>query len=153
MQSAPILYSYLPTIRQAGDVLQIALPAAAFLSTIYHRDLPGFCALLKSTIVTSAISHSVKFFADYTELGYRPNGKHGSFPSAHTSSAFSAASFVDNYYDSSVANTIIYPLACFTACSRVIANQHHVRDVVAGAMIGCYISYYFVNQYQQAATL
>jgi hypothetical protein len=61
-----------------------------------------------------------------------------SFPSGHTTTAFSSAQFLFmEYKDTNLWVSLSgYPFAIFTGMYRVINNKHYVGDVAAGAGIG-----------------
>jgi membrane-associated phospholipid phosphatase len=82
----------------------------------------------------------------------RPDGSDNeSFPSGHTSQAFSAARIIsDNlqYYNfSDEAQTNIrygaYAFATGTAWARVEAKKHHPTDVLIGAALGNFMTIFF----------
>jgi membrane-associated phospholipid phosphatase len=90
-----------------------------------------------STIATTAV-------LKYSVHAKRPNGEEHSFPSAHTASAFSAASYLQQRYGWK------YGLPAYTAAaavgwSRVSAKEHYWRDVIAGAAIASGFSYVFTT--------
>ncbi len=85
----------------------------------------------------------------------RPDGSNNlSFPSGHTSTAFSSAQFMfREYKDSNIWLGISgYSFALFTGVYRTINNRHWVGDVVAGAGFGilstelAYWSYPLINK-------
>lgn len=85
----------------------------------------------------------------------RPDASNNlSFPSGHTSTAFSSAQFMfREYKDSNFWLSISgYSLAVFTGVYRTINNRHWVSDVVAGAGFGilstelAYWSYPTINR-------
>ena len=130
-------------IRKLGDFLHIALPVVGFLLAVYKKRDQDFRVLLKSTVITSVLTHVIKFFLNMTFLGERPDGGSFSFPSGHTSSAFSAAALISSSYpETKVISVGAYALACFTGYSRIAANRHHYRDVFAGAALGMLTSYH-----------
>ena len=65
----------------------------------------------------------------------RPGGGTHSFPSGHTSSAFAAASLI-NDNSGGVLGVSAYGLAAMTGYSRMEAGRHYPSDVLAGAAIG-----------------
>lgn len=87
------------------------------------------------------------------ERPYDPNVK-TSFPSGHTSSAFSFASAVameHEWYWGLAA----YSLATYVGASRINDHQHHFRDVVAGATLGISYGmsiYYRMNEATKTAS-
>ena len=66
----------------------------------------------------------------------RPSGENDlSFPSGHTSTAFTAAT-VFGYHYGPLASVAGYAAASFVAASRLDASKHYLSDVAAGATIG-----------------
>lgn len=95
------------------------------------------------------------FVSRYTTRGLkkwtgktRPNGSSYSFPSGHTTSAFSNASVLYNeFYESSPLLAYSgYTFATSTAIFRMSNNRHWLSDVMVGAGIGILVTelvYYF----------
>jgi membrane-associated phospholipid phosphatase len=129
-------------IETAGDALLIALPVAAAGTALYHRDGTGALQLAESELLSSAVTLTLKYTVDAT----RPNGDKHSFPSAHTSISFTAAEFMRKRYGWEF-GIPAYALASFVAYSRVEADQHYARDVIAGAAIGIAAGYIFTRPY------
>lgn len=67
---------------------------------------------------------------------FRPFSGNSSFPSGHTTLAFSVASALDQETSSRWVPWIVYPAAMLTAWSRVHDREHWVSDVVGGAALG-----------------
>jgi len=66
----------------------------------------------------------------------RPDGRDSlSFPSGHTSTAFSLAAVADHHYGWKV-GLPAYVLASGVGLSRIESNRHHLSDVLAGATLG-----------------
>jgi membrane-associated phospholipid phosphatase len=64
-----------------------------------------------------------------------------SFPSGHSTVAFSVATvFTDMNDDSPWVGYVAYPLAAVTALSRITEKKHWASDVIAGALIGTYVT-------------
>ena len=61
-----------------------------------------------------------------------------SFPSGHTTSAFSAAATLSDEYDTPWLTYTSYTVATLVAISRVMENMHWASDCVAGAVLGIY---------------
>ncbi|MDM1555402.1 phosphatase PAP2 family protein [Chryseobacterium indologenes] len=69
----------------------------------------------------------------------RPDGSNNlSFPSGHTTTAFTTAHFMfREYQDENIWLSLSgYPIAVFTGVYRILNDKHWVGDVVAGAGIG-----------------
>lgn len=67
---------------------------------------------------------------------FQPFGGHHSFPSGHTTQAFSLASAVAEHYEEWWIDTIAYGIAGGVGLARVEQEAHFPSDVVAGALIG-----------------
>ena len=134
-------------IENAGSVLQYAIPAAGLLATYLlqprqeagngtgsHWLLMGgtprhdlFVAIGRSWATTAALKYSVN--------ETRPDGGSYSFPSGHTSLAFTGAEFIRKEYGWGW-GAPAYLAASFVGYSRVQADKHFTHDVLAGAAIG-----------------
>ena len=135
--------------RKAGDVLQLALPVAAISSTYYMNDYYGFTSFMKSYISTISTTYLLK---EITRKN-RPDGTdHRSFPSGHTSSAFAGASFIHFRYSFKY-SIPLYLLAAFTGYSRVESGKHYPEDVIAGAGLAIFSSWYFISPYNKKQSL
>jgi len=86
----------------------------------------------QAMIVTGAYSGLLK----YSVGRERPDGRDNlSFPSGHTSTAFSLAAVADHHYGWKV-GLPAYFLASGIGLSRIESNRHHLSDVLAGATLG-----------------
>jgi membrane-associated phospholipid phosphatase len=130
-------------VETAGDILQLALPAAAGGLTIAYQDWQGTLQLGESAATTLGVTYLLKYTVNET----RPNGGNYSFPSAHTSISFSAAEFLRKRYGWEY-GIPAYAAASFVAYSRVEAREHYPHDVLAGAAIGIFSSYIFTRPYK-----
>ncbi len=73
-----------------GDILSVAIPVGAYGATLYLDDEEGEYQFYKSYGTTLAATYALK----YTVREKRPDSDNtDSFPSGHTSSAFSGAGF------------------------------------------------------------
>jgi len=125
---------------EAGDVLQLALPAAAFGLTLGHSDKEGAFEYADTAGMTLGITYALK----YAVHERRPNGGEHSFPSGHTSISFSAAEFLRERYGWSFGGPA-YAVASFVGYSRIESRAHHPRDVAAGAAIGALSAFAFTT--------
>jgi membrane-associated phospholipid phosphatase len=72
----------------------------------------------------------------YTVKRGRPDGSDSlSFPSGHTSTAFSLAGVANHHYGWKV-GLPIYALAAGIGLTRIEQDRHHLSDVIAGATLG-----------------
>ncbi|GLS82699.1 phosphatase PAP2 family protein [Paraferrimonas haliotis] len=142
-QKSEIVQGQKGTITEVGDVLQIALPAGALVGSLWIGDKEGAWQLTKGVATTVVATHSLK-------LGFgklRPDAStHNSFPSGHTSAAFSGAAFLHHRYGNAWAIPA-YGAASFVGASRLYANRHYLDDVISGASIAVFSSLYWTSPY------
>lgn len=129
-------------VQTAGDVLQFALPGAAYGSTFGLRDWTGSLEFTESLGTTLGATYTLKYAVDER----RPNGSKHSFPSGHTSASVSAAEFIRKRYGWEY-GVPAYALAGFVGYSRVESREHYPHDVLAGAAIGLVSSFVFTRPY------
>lgn len=129
--------------RDVGDILQVLLPLSAYSATAIHQDLHGAWEFTEAFSTSLASSTALKYTVDRE----RPNGSVRSFPSGHTTSAFSAATFLQKRYGVWY-GIPAFGLATLTGYSRVKSHQHWTSDVVAGAALGVATNLYFTDRYR-----
>jgi membrane-associated phospholipid phosphatase len=131
----------------ATTTLSISIPAGLAITGFIMRDkkmkqdaMYMGAAFLVSTLVTKSVKHMVnrqRPFAKYPFIVKRADSEAGlSFPSGHTSAAFSTATSLSLRYRKWY---IIAP-ACIFASSvgwaRMYQGVHYPSDVLAGALTG-----------------
>jgi len=124
------------------------------IAEMYIADLAGIKSknhwfdqskyLFISNLISSSITHGLKNLT----LKTRPNGGQLSFPSGHTTLAFTNAAVVYNEFQQSspILAYSSYAFAITTASFRMINNKHWLSDVLVGAGIGIIVThlvYYF----------
>lgn len=128
-------------LEKSGDILQFVLPGVALTFTLFDKtDDKAYMQLIKSYGVTVVSVHVLKRLINKP----RPNGGQYGFPSGHTASAFSGAAFLQKRYGWKI-GIPAYLLASFTGYTRILAHQHDLYDVLAGAGIGIINAYIFVK--------
>ena len=128
-------------IEKAGDIMLAIVPAAAYGLTFKSDDNDGRKQFYKSILSTAAITYGLK----KTVSRKRPNNKdRESFPSGHTSLTFSSAAFMQKRYGWKY-GLPAYAAASFVGWSRLDSDNHHVEDVIAGALIGTVSAYCFTT--------
>jgi len=137
-----------------GDTLQYAVPAAALALTFllksdtesgrldFNTDglihLDGSprhdlaLAVGRSVLLTEGLKYA------FNES--RPNGATHSFPSGHTSFAFTGAEFIRKQYGW-LWGIPAYAAASYVGWSRVESREHYTHDVLAGAAIGILVNH------------
>jgi membrane-associated phospholipid phosphatase len=132
--------SYAITAEKAGDLLQIALPLSAYGMTYINEDKDGAIQFTKSFASTMLATQVLK----HTVHKQRPEGDNLSFPSGHTSAAFSGAGFLHRRYGLTY-GIPAYIAASYVGWSRVQTKAHYTEDVIAGAALALVINHYFVE--------
>lgn len=91
--------------------------------------------------------HLQKKYPQKLQIALRPNhANYEGFPSGHTSSAFSAAGYMQRRYGWKW-RVPMSLLATLAGISRVVANKHTPVQVIAGAMLGFGVSYLVASRY------
>ncbi len=136
-------------LEDTGDVLQLELPISAGLTTIIKGDWEGTKQFTLSYGTGFLITHSLKRIIKKQ----RPEGRHlfDAFPSGHTTSAFSGASFIQRRYGWDYGKWA-YVFAALVGVSRMEGPDgwHDLWDVLAGATVGIGSTYIFTTPYDQS---
>jgi membrane-associated phospholipid phosphatase len=130
-------------IEGIGDFTQVIVPAYAFGMAMNEEGYEGTRQFIYSFSAMQLSIIGLKSAIDEK----RPDGSdNNSFPSGHTASAFSGATFIHKRYGLKRA-AVPYLLAGFTGYSRVYADKHYWHDVVAGAVISSLFTWILVDKY------
>lgn len=136
---------------EIGDWVQLLLPLSALVYSTAIQDWQGVKQLAYSVGSTWASTELLKV----TIAEERPNAPEGStgrsFPSGHTSFAFSGAAYWQRRYGWAV-GIPMYAAAAFVGYSRVRVKMHNWLDVAAGAALGIGFNYLFTDRYESDTT-
>lgn len=156
------LDSFFPYATWFGDFLGVigASVVLCFVKYRYAALVIGanicsamFTQFLKHTLF-SDIVRPVKFFESVQQLvlvpGYE-NYMYNSFPSGHTTSAFTTFFCLALIISNRVLKFIMFVAAITVGASRIYLSQHFLNDVYAGSIIGVSISlvvyhYFFISE-------
>jgi len=119
------------------------------IAELYIADMCGVKAknhwfdqtkyLIISNVITASITHGLK----YITLKTRPSGGMYSFPSGHTTLAFTNASVL--YHEFNETSPLLaysgFAFSMATASFRMINNKHWLSDVMVGAGIGLLVTH------------
>lgn len=117
---------------------------------IRHDDkvFRNACVILASTAVNAVITNALKYsinrerpFVTYPEILKKAKAGSPSFPSGHTSSAFSTATSLSLAYPEWYVIVPSFAYAGTVAYSRMHLGVHYPSDVAAGALIGAGCAY------------
>lgn len=133
------------TVTKAGNVLRIALPAAAAGISLYKDDYSGLAQFVVAYGLTVGIAEGLKQVVHER----RPDGSdYKSFPSASAASAQAASAYLWHRYGWKY-GLPAFGLAVFTGYSRVQARKHHWYDVAASDVIALGVNYVVVSRYHR----
>lgn len=119
-------------VRTSTDVMLGVMPAATLAIAIAKEDWKGIAIGAGECAGTFAVTYGLKYLVKKK----RPDGSDNhSFPSGHSSLAFTDASFVMRRYGWKF-GVPAYAMAGYVAWGRCYAKKHDFWDVAAGAAIG-----------------
>jgi membrane-associated phospholipid phosphatase len=130
-------------LETTGDIGAVALPVAAAVMTLAEHDKEGAMQFTKSFATAMAATYGLR----YTVQENRPNGHDRSFPSAHTSSAFAGAAFIQKRYGWTY-GIPAYIVSSLVGYSRIDAKEHWTHDVLASAAIGVVSNLIFTTRFE-----
>lgn len=133
------------TLERTGDIVQLAIPATAFGTTLLLHDKEGSWQFSKAFFMNLGITYALKYIINKPRQ--ENNGYH-SFPSGHTSAAFQGASFILRRWGWKYGLPAV-AAATYVGWSRVEgeADKHDFVDVAAGAALGTLCSLLFTTSY------
>jgi len=136
------LYANEDRVKLVGDIFYALIPLGSYTSTFYMDDDEGRMEFYKSFAMTAGLTYGLKYTVDAP----RPDGSDNhSFPSGHSSITFQSAVFLHKRYGLKYA-LLSYAGATFVGFSRVYANEHYSRDVIAGTVIGGLSAWFFTDK-------
>lgn len=116
-------------------------------------------AFAASLVSTGVITTTLKVIVGRKRPGetgeayhFRPFGGSYSFPSGHTTQAFSLASVIAESYDKTWVDLTSYGIATLVGLARVEQRPHFPSDVLAGAIIGTVVGKSIVRHHRGSHT-
>ncbi|MEA3500204.1 MAG: phosphatase PAP2 family protein [Candidatus Marinimicrobia bacterium] len=135
IQENPILPD---NVSHIGDkwISSYAFVGVSFAGAIFkgHQN-DNYIEPIRFLIVSNAVNYGL---TKTIKVGFnrkRPNGDIYSFPSAHTSIAFTTATVFQKWYGYKI-GIPAYAMAIITALSRMNDNKHYASDVAFGTALG-----------------
>ena len=134
---------------------EIGIPAGILTSGLIRQDdeiVRKACVIIGAAAISSGITLAVKYsvnrnrpFVTYPDIAKKSAAGSPSFPSGHTSGAFSLATSLTLSYPKWYIIVPAYSWAGTVAFSRMDLGVHYPSDVLAGALIGsgsAWLTYY-----------
>ena len=132
-----------------SDYTAYTLAASSLALPAYDKDMKG----LKESAFSIGSAGAISLLGKSLITEERPDHSgNDSFPSNHTSIAFSSATNLYIKYGWQ-AGLPAYGLASLVAVGRVEADKHYWKDVIAGAAIGSVSSYFFTTPLNDGVSL
>lgn len=140
------------TLSKSAAVVDAGVPAALFVAglvkhnkSLQNKALSMGISYLSSSIITYGLKNTFQRkrpFEAYPNLIYKKgSGGSYSFPSGHTSAAFSTATSLSLQFPKWYIITPAYTYAAAVGYSRMYLGVHYPSDVLAGALIGSGTAY------------
>jgi membrane-associated phospholipid phosphatase len=124
----------------------LGIPAGMAITGLIEHDrklIRNACVNLTSTIISSGITAAMKYsinrdrpFITYPDIVQKSPAGSPSFPSGHTSIAFSAATSLSLSYPKWYIIVPAFTWAGIVGYSRMHLGVHYPSDVIVGAMVG-----------------
>jgi len=131
--------------------VSLAVPLAQYIHGIAAGDMKSIehglhstTALVANTVITYGLKHTIKRQRPYDKYPQYTPYEHDtspSFPSGHTSFAFTTATDLSIQYRKWYVVVPAYFWAGAVGYSRIHMGAHYPSDVVAGALVGAAASY------------
>jgi membrane-associated phospholipid phosphatase len=150
------------TITNSVSPVSIAAPLLVFGTgliekdkTIQQKGLVMGASFLTATIISTSLKHAInrtRPFVTYPDIQKVTSGGSPSFPSGHTSDAFSTATSLSLAFPKWYVIAPSYIYASAVGYSRMHLGVHYPSDVLAGAVIGagsaylCYKAQKWINR-------
>jgi hypothetical protein len=123
-------------LRELGDQIQIINPIATAIFSTQEKGLGHFGIVYVQSMALMGIGQGLGQHYKW-KIGERPNHKNGdgpfhSFPSGHTTSAWTSAAYARVFFkDYKLLAIPLYAAAAVTAYSRVESKRHSKAQVLA----------------------
>ncbi len=153
-----------PIITQLGSTpLNLGLIGSLYLGGVLLKDDRAretarltLKSLLHAIVVSQALKYIFRRQRPYVENGVDRWFNHGrgsdyqSFPSGHTTTAWSVATVIAGMYnDKPIVPVICYSLATLVGISRLTENKHWTSDVLVGAVLGYSIGRFVLRKHNK----
>ncbi len=134
---------------EAGNVLGngiVHIGAAISLYSIgkigHSEEMAGLGSdLFSALVISGALSTGLKVATNRR----RPDGAPYSFPSGHSTMAFTTAGVIANRYGT-IPGIAAEAVAGYVGLSRLQENKHYISDVVAGCLLGNIVAHEVVGR-------
>ncbi len=125
-----------------------SLTAGLIDSNPYHTNAGE--AHLEGLFATFIYTFSIKYITNRPRPTGSTDSKTPSFPSGHTSTMFSSAASLFDFYGWKIGTPVLL-LATYTGIARVYKNAHYLSDVLFGAALGAAVGHAYSLHHQSTS--
>jgi hypothetical protein len=150
--NAEVTNSALTTIENFGQTYALGVMGGFYLAGVVTDNEKSVLVaqdLVAASVASALVNQSFKVVANRSRprdnlgnndfVGYTGLNNNSSFPSGHTTEAFTLASVISSHYDETWVSVLSYSTAGLVGVARMYHDAHFASDVVASAVIGTYI--------------
>jgi len=149
MRQQPKDNTFLTTVENFGQTYALGVMGGFYLSGVMNSDERSVQVaqdLVAASLVSATINQTIKISVNryrprndqgvYKAQGFTGLNNNSSFPSGHTTEAFTLASVIASHYEEAWVGNTVYSLAGIVGVARMYHDAHFASDVTASAFIG-----------------
>jgi hypothetical protein len=151
--NTPVKNSFLTTVENFGQTYALGVMGGFYLAGVMSDDEKSVQVsqdLVAATLVSATINQTIKVSVNryrprdnqgiFKAQGYTGLNNNSSFPSGHTTEAFTLASVIASHYEEEAwVGYTVYSVAGLVGVARMYHNAHFASDVTASALIGTFV--------------
>lgn len=150
--NAEVKNSALTTIENFGQTYALGVMGGFYLVGVISDDEKSVQVsqdLVAASLSSALVNQSIKVIANRSRprdnqgtgdfKGYTGLNNNSSFPSGHTTEAFTLASVIASHYEETWVGATAYSVAGLVGVARMYHDAHFASDVVASALIGTFV--------------
>lgn len=150
--NAEVTNAPLTTIENFGQTYALGVMGGFYLAGLATDNEKSVLVaedLVAASLSSALVNQSIKVVANRSRprdnvgnnnfAGYTGLNNNSSFPSGHTTEAFTLASVIATHYEETWVSVVSYSMAGLVGAARMYHDAHFASDVVASAFIGSYI--------------
>jgi hypothetical protein len=149
---AEVTNSTLTTIENFGQTYALGVMGGFYLAGVVgdsEKSVQVAQDLVSASLVSATIGQTVKIAVNryrprdnegvYNAQGYTGFNNNSSFPSGHTTEAFTLAAVIASSYDEKWVSYTVYSLAGLVGIARMYHDAHWASDVTTSALLGTFV--------------
>lgn len=150
--NAEVKNSALTTIENFGQTYALGVMGGFYLVGVIsdnEKSVQVSQDLVAASLSSALVNQSIKVIANRSRprdnqgtgdfKGYTGLNNNSSFPSGHTTEAFTLASVIASHYEETWVGVTAYSVAGLVGVARMYHDAHFASDVVASALIGTFV--------------